>query len=203
MNQEEQPTPARYIELGARHAANGEPDLAIHFYNLALRSDCLDIRANLRLAEACEIKAEGRRRKRFLSLGVEALRRALRREPLNKAAHDKLLVLSYKAGKLDELAHFYGGKIREGADAEFYEACLKQAEAMSLLGSEVRRELYRYTPSPFVRIFFEKFLLPGATLTILASHIGPKTRPFFGLGTTMFSFYCFYRAGLYLATRKD
>lgn len=199
--QEPEPAPEKYLELGARHASRGELEQAIRCYNKARNKGVPRHPVELGLAAVYRLKAEAGRPE-FYRPAEEALRRALESDPFSAEAHDLLLLLAHKTGKLDEFVKEYGEKAKGGEKPDFFAAYLKQAAALAAMGSEIYKP-YRYAPSRFVVVFFDKMLLPAATLTILASHLGPRAKPFLGLGTTMFFFYCLYRAGLYLATRKE
>ncbi|HBA59983.1 MAG TPA: hypothetical protein DCZ92_04020 [Elusimicrobia bacterium] len=191
----------RLVELGDAKLAQGEFDRAIHYYNLALKQKLDAPAINLKLAEAYRLKAE-KGGKVYYTLGMEPLRRILRSDPRNEAAHDKLMVLSFKAGTLDELTREYGEKAKTGPGGEFYTAFIKRAEALLLMESDVPPQLPGYTPNGLIKYFFDLFILPGGAITIAASNFGPRARPFFILGLTMFLFYCAYRGILYMMMKK-
>jgi tetratricopeptide (TPR) repeat protein len=195
------PSPEIFLELGARHAGRGELDQAMRCYKKARNQGVSAHLVDLGLADVYRLKAEAGKPE-FYRPAEEALRRALKAAPYSAEAHDMLLLLAHKTGRLDGFVKEYGEKAKGAEKPEFFAAYLKQAGALAAMGSEIYHP-YKYTPSRFVVVFFDKMLLPAATLTILASHIGPRTKPFFGLGSAMFFFYSLYRAGLYLARSKD
>jgi len=194
----------KFLELGDRHIERGELDRGIYYYNKALKKDLAAPGINLKLAEAYRLKAETDEKngKTYYTLAVEPLRRVLKADPLNEAAHDKLLLLAFKTGDLDALTQEYGEKAKAGPDAEFYAKYLKHACAMSVMGSEPKKPAFEYTPAPFMKSFFDFVILPGATMTIIISQFKPDFKPFFALGVTMFLFYCAYRGILYMLMRQ-
>lgn len=191
----------KFLELGDRYLGRGEPDRAIHYYVKALKKDPEAPGINLKLAEAYRLRAETGG-KVYYTLAAEHLRRVLKADPLSEAAHDKLLLLAFKTGELDELTREYGEKAKAGPDAEFYAKYLKRACTMSVIGSEPKKPAFEYTPAPFMKSFFDFMILPGATLTIVISQFKPELQPFFALGVTMFLFYCAYRAILHMMMRQ-
>jgi len=191
----------KLLELGDRHIERGELDHGIHYYNKALKKNLEAPETNFKLAEAYSLKAE-KDGKVYYTLAVEQLRRALKTDPLNEAAHDKLLVLALKTDALDALAREYGQKAKTGPNADFYAKYLKRACAMAVMGSEPNKQLFEYKPAPFMKYFFDFMILPGATLTIVLSNLKPQFKPFFALGLTMFLFYCAYRGVLYMMMRR-
>ena len=195
------PSPEKYLELGDRHAERGELDLAIRYYNLALKKDIDDAAANLRLAEAYQLKAQTGGEV-FYTLAMQPLRRVLKTDPLNEAANDKLMLLAFKTRTLDALTREYSEKARAEPASPLYAKYLKYAYAMSLLDSESKIRSLEYTPAIYIKFFFDLFILPVGAMTILISNLGVKFKPFFVLGLTMFLFYCLYRTTLYMLMHR-
>ena len=192
----------KFLELGDRHVGRGELDRGIHYYNKALKKNLGMPEVNFKLAEAYRLKAE-KGGKVYYTLGMEPLRRILEADPRNEAAHEKLMVLAFKAGTLDTLTRQYGEKAKADPDAAFYAKYLKRAYALSLMNCEVRTRWSGYKPAPFIKYFFDLLILPGGSVTIAISNFGVKFKPFFILGLTMFLFYCAYRGILYMMMRKQ
>ena len=192
----------KLLELGDRHVADKDLDRGIHYYNRALKKDLDAPEINLKLAEAYRLKAE-KDGGTYYTLAAETLRRVLKTDPTNEAAHDKLLLLAFKTGDLDALTQEYGEKAKAGPDAEFYAKYLKRACALSVMGSEPKKPLFEYTPAPFMKSFFDFLILPGSNLAIVVSQFKPEFKPFFALGVTMFLFYCAYRVILFLMMRRQ
>lgn len=194
--------PAEWLaELGDRKLAQGEPGVAVHYFSRALQKRPEDPALNLKLAEAyCLLGESGE--KTYYALAMEPLRRILRSDPHNEAVNEKLLALAFKTGTLDALTREYGEKAKTGTDAEFYAGYVKRACAMLLLATDLKPAAPGYAPNNLIKFFFDCFILPGGTLTIILSNLSAKYRPFFILGITMFLFYCAYRGIIFMLTRR-
>ncbi|OGS11079.1 MAG: hypothetical protein A2234_03020 [Elusimicrobia bacterium RIFOXYA2_FULL_58_8] len=193
---------AKFIELGDRYLEQGDADRGIHYYNRALKTDLENPAVNLKLAEAYRLKAE-QGGVIYYTLAMEPLRRVLKADPRNEAAHEKLMVLAFKAGTLDTLTREYAEKAKADTTDAFYAKYLKRAYALSLMESESKVRLAGYTPAPYIKFFFDLVILPGGAMTIAISNMGLKFKPFFILGVTMFLFYCAYRGILYMMMRRE
>ena len=198
---EAEPSFEKFLELGDRHIGRGELERGIHYYHKALKKNLQDPAANLKLAEAYRLKAEAGK-KIYYTLGMEPLRRILRMDPRNEAAHEKLLIMAFKSETLDTLVQEYGEKLKIDPADGFYAKQLQHARAMAMLDAEVNIRLPEYTPSPFIKYFFDFMVLPCGAITLVISNFGPKFKPFFVLGLAMFLFYCVYRGILYMLLRK-
>lgn len=191
----------KFLELGNRNIDRGDLDRGIHYYNLALKKDLSDARVNLKLAEACLLKAETGG-KAYLAVAGEALRRLLKADPRNEAAHEKRMVLALKTGTLGDLAKEYGEKARAAPGDELYAKYLKRAYTLSVLEKEPNIRLPEYAPFLSIKMFFDFLVLPAGVIGILMNNLGRKFKPFFLLGLTLFLFYCVYRAVLYMLLRR-
>ena len=192
----------KFLELGDRYIERGELDRGILYYNRALKKNLAAPEVNFKLAEAYRLKAE-KDGQVFYTLAMEPLRRILKSDPRNETAHEKLMVLAFKAGTLDALAREYGDRAKADPADLFYAKYLRRAYAMAVLESESKIQLPGYTPAPYIKFFFDLIILPGGTMTIVISNLGVEFKPFFILGLTMFLFYCAYRGILYMMMRKQ
>lgn len=190
------------LALGDREIAAGEPDPAIHYYNQALKRNAADPRLNFSLSEAYRLKA-GSDGAVFYTLAMEPLRRILKADPLNETAHEKLMLLAFKAGALGDLAREYRERAKAGAAEELYAKYLKRAHTLSLLDNDVRLQVPEYRPVGYIKAFFDFVILPAGLMGMGFSGLGNKFKPLFIMGITFFLFYCAYRAILYLLMRRQ
>lgn len=190
------------LALGDREIASGETDLALHYYNQALKKNTADPRLNFRLTEAYRLKA-GSGGAVFYTLAMEPLRRILKADPINETAHEKLLLLAFKAGALGDLAREYRARAKAGTAEELYAKYLKRAQVLSLLDNDVRIRVPEYRPVGFIKAFFDFIILPAGIMGMVFSSFGNEFKPLFIMGITFFLFYCAYRAILCLMMRRQ
>lgn len=197
----EGPKPEHWLESGDKEMALGELDEAIHCYNQALKQNLEDPRINFKLAEAYDRKSE-KADKAYRVLAMNALRRGLKTDPRNEAAHGKLMALALKTGTLDALAREYRDKLAADPDDGFYAGQLKRTYLFSMLDNSAGVRPAGYKPAAFIKYFFDLLILPAGVIGIMLNNFGPRFKPAFALGISFFFFYCFYRVTILILARR-
>ena len=198
---DDRPKQEAWLELGDKEMALGELDSAIHYYNQALKQDLEDPRINFKLAEVYDRKSESAG-KAYCVLAMNALRRGLKTDPRNEAAHGKLMALALKTGTLDALAREYRDKLSAAPDDAFYAGQLKRTYIFSMLDNNTGVRPAGYKPAAFIKYFFDLLILPAGVIGIMLNNFGPRFKPAFALGISFFFFYCLYRITILILARR-
>lgn len=191
----------RFMELGARHLADRDPDGAVHYFNSALRAEPESPAARLGLGKALSLKG-GRDGKVFYVLALDALRKAAPAYPSSEELQGLIIAAAAKADRLGDLAQEYRGKLTLAPGDQALKSGLKLIYAVSLLDRDVKLPSVGYKPALFVKVFFDCVLLPFSTAMIVAANVYPKARPSLMIGVFIFFCYVVYRSLIIYFTRK-
>ncbi|HAN03671.1 MAG TPA: hypothetical protein DCW72_02375 [Elusimicrobia bacterium] len=190
----------RFMELGARHVAGGDPDRAIHYYNSAIRTEPGSAPAYIGLARALSLKARGGGAV-FETLALDALRKAELADPSSAEAHAMLLASALRAGRLGDMAAEYRAKLRGDPGNAALKARLREIYALSLMDTGVKLPPVGYKPVLCLKVLFDCVLLPLGSSIIIAANVIPKARPSLMIGVLIFLCYGIYRGLIWFFSR--
>ena len=192
----------RLMELGARHLSDGDPDGAIHYFNLALRKEPSAPAVHLGLAQAFSLKAE-KGEAVYRVLALDALRKDAAADPFSEDVYGRLVLAAAKADKLGDLAVEYREKLKRDPGNEGLRKRLRHIYIISLLDREVRLPTVGYTPGLFLKVCFDCIILPLGTSIIIAANTLPKARPSMMIGVSFFIVYAVYRSLIFVLSRLE
>lgn len=191
----------KFMELGERHTAAGDPDRAIHYYNSALKISPAAPAAQRGLARALSLKAD-KGEPVFRVLALDALRKAAAAEPESEETQALLIGAAVKAGRLGELAAEYRARLKADPENAALKKRLKAVYVVSLLENDVTVPSVGYRPVFFIKVFFDCVLLPLGASIIVAANVMPKARPSLIIGVFIFFCYAVYRSLVWFFSRR-